>query len=53
MRKPENKKSDVEICRDEINKILQEFNCRLMSADECSHVLVYDNDTYETEGGLR
>jgi len=53
MRKPENKKSDVEECRDKINELLREYDCHLMSADECSNVLIYDNDTYEIEGGFR
>lgn len=53
MKKPSNKKSDLEECRDKINDLLREYNCSLMSADEWSKVLIFDNDTYETKGDLR
>jgi hypothetical protein len=44
------KKTDVEICRDKIKAVLEEYNSRLLSADEYSWVLVHDNDTFETIG---
>ena len=50
--KRENTKRDIEICKDKIKAILGEYNCRLMSADEYSHVLLYDEDSYETVGKL-
>lgn len=50
--KRENTKRDIEICKDKIKAILEEYNCCLMSADEYSHVLLYDNDSYETVGKL-
>lgn len=44
------KKTDAEVCRDKIKAILEEYNCCLISADEYSWVLIYDNDTFETVG---
>lgn len=44
------KQTDAEVCRDKIKAILEEYNCTLMSSDEYSWVLAYDNDTFETVG---
>jgi hypothetical protein len=44
------KKTNAEVCSDNIKATLEEYNCTLMSADEYSWVLVYDNDTFETAG---
>ncbi len=52
MRKETTKKRDIEICKGKIKVILEEYNCILMSADEYSHVLLYDNDSYETVGKI-
>lgn len=35
----------MEICKLEIKNLLMEYNCRLVSADEWSEVLLYDEDT--------
>jgi len=43
--------SDLEECQLKIHKILLEYNCTLMSADEWSRVLIYDNDTFKTVAG--
>jgi len=40
--------TDLEECKFKINKLLREYNCSLMSADEGSRVLLIDNDTCET-----
>ena len=47
-----NKRSDLEECRDKINTLLREYNCLLMSADEYSSVLLCDKDTHKTKGGF-
>ena len=44
--------SDIEECKRKIKSILSEYNCRLVSADEYSVVLLVDDDTDETEGRL-
>ena len=53
MRKEENTTTDLEECRDKINKLLQEYNCGLISADDWCKVLIIDNDTYKTLGELK
>jgi hypothetical protein len=40
--------SDLEECKLKIKLLLNEYNCSLLSADECSHVLLMDEDTYKT-----
>jgi hypothetical protein len=50
MRKDKKPLTDIEICRNKIEELLNEYNCSLMSADEYSHVLIYDKDTQETKG---
>lgn len=40
--------SDLEECKYKINRLLKEYNCYLMSADEWSRVLLIDNDTQES-----
>ena len=40
--------SDLEECKIKLLAILREYNCELMSADECSQVLVRDKDTDKT-----
>lgn len=52
MKQESEKKSDIEICKSKVKSILEEYNCSLMSADEYSHVLLLDNDTYETVGKI-
>lgn len=44
-----NSKSDLQKCRVKIKALLEEYNCRIMSADEWSHCLIVDNDTDETD----
>lgn len=46
------KLSDLELCRLEIKKLLSEYNCFLISADEWTPVLLFDKDTYKTVGDL-
>ena len=46
------KLTDLELCKIEIKKLLAEYNCALVSADEWSQVLLYDKDTYKTVGDL-
>lgn len=48
MKNTKNKQTDIEKCKFKINKLLKEYNCDLMSADEWSRVLLIDNDTQET-----
>jgi hypothetical protein len=50
MRKDKKPLTDIEICRNKIKALLEEYNCELWSADEYSHVLIYDKDTQETKG---
>lgn len=51
-KKTQNTITDLDECRRKIRGILEEYNCRLLSADEYSHVLLYDKDTQETTGNL-
>lgn len=44
--------SDIEQCKRKIKALLEEYNCKLISADEWHHVLLYDMDTHETVGEL-
>jgi len=53
MKKTDTEKRDIEKCREEILKILSDYNCILMDPDEGSHVLLYDMDTGETVNALR
>lgn len=43
---------DLEECRDKISALLKEYNCRLISADEYSEVLLLDRDTDKIIGKL-
>jgi hypothetical protein len=43
-------KSDLEICRDKIKQLLNEFNCSLYSSEDYTWVYLQDNDTRETIG---
>jgi hypothetical protein len=52
-KKIRDERDDLEECRDKINKLLKEYNCELISADEWHHVLIRDCDTDETMGELR
>ena len=52
MKQEYEKKSDIEICKSKVKSILEEYNCSLMSADEYSNVLLYDNDTHEKVGKI-
>ena len=40
--------TDLELCKLEVTKILNEYNCSLISADEWSRVLLIDNDTQKS-----
>lgn len=40
--------SDIEECKDKIQKLLREYNCALVDQDEGSWVLLWDMDTDET-----
>lgn len=48
MKNAKNKQSDIEECKFKINKLLNEYNWDLISADGWSRVLLIDNDTQET-----
>ncbi len=46
---PNTQLTDLELCKIEINKLLREYNCSFISADEYSRVLIIDNDTNVTD----
>lgn len=50
-KKPEELR-DIEECKKKINRILDEYGCTLISADEWHSVLILDTDTQETCAAL-
>lgn len=48
-KRPENQKTDLEICKEKINALLREYNCELLDPDEGHYVLIWDKDTDETD----
>lgn len=44
--------TDAEQCKRKIKALLEEYNCYLLSADECSNVLLLDQDTNKYLGEL-
>lgn len=47
MKKEINQTGGICECRRKIKALLSEYNCILISADEWSSVILYDNDTKE------
>jgi hypothetical protein len=47
-RTEENKQSDIEECKEKIERLLKEYNCGIISQDGWHGCLIEDRDTQET-----